>query len=168
MWFPDSEPQEHLQGMTTIAQQVQELERLSPAELAHRYQTLLGKPPRVRNAAWLRRQVAWHLQAQQLGGLTDRAKSRLDELIAGIDLPLAAPHRPNPAPKRVDHPKAPMVGTVLKRRWHDQEIIVEVREDGFAWDGVVYRSLSACAKAITGAAWNGKLFFGLTQRRARA
>jgi hypothetical protein len=61
---------------------------------------------------------------------------------------------------------APMVGTVLVREWHDQRIEVRVLDDGFEWNGARYTSLSAVAKAITGAAWNGRLFFGLTTRRS--
>ena len=38
----------------------------------------------------------------------------------------------------------------------------------FEYAGVLYKSLSACVKAITGANWNGKLFFGLTTRRTGA
>ena len=33
---------------------------------------------------------------------------------------------------------------------------------GFEYDGQVYRSLSAVAKAVTGSHWNGHLFFSLT------
>jgi hypothetical protein len=42
---------------------------------------------------------------------------------------------------------------------------VRVLENGFEWNGVVYRSLSAVAKAVTGTHWNGKLFFGLAKRK---
>ena len=36
------------------------------------------------------------------------------------------------------------------------------REDGnFEYGGLVYTSLSAVARAITGSRWNGKLFFGV-------
>ena len=34
-------------------------------------------------------------------------------------------------------------------------------DDGYAWNGGVYRSLSQVAKAITGTNWNGHRFFGL-------
>jgi hypothetical protein len=152
--------------MSTIPQQLQELQALSPAELARRYEALFGKPPRVRNKAWLFRQCAFRLQELAFGGLGDRARNRLDELKTQITLPVAAATpRPRPAPVRAEA-KAPLVGTVLMREWRGQQIQVEVRENGFEWSGVVYRSLSACAKAITGAAWNGKLFFGLTSRRS--
>ena len=41
----------------------------------------------------------------------------------------------------------------------------DVLDEGFEYDGVVYRSLSAVATAITGSHWNGKLFFGITKRK---
>ena len=34
-------------------------------------------------------------------------------------------------------------------------------EDGFAWNGTTYRSLSQVARAITGTRWNGRRFFGV-------
>jgi len=153
--------------MSTISQQIQELQHLTAAELADRYEDLLGQPPRVRNKAFLRRRVAWKLQEREFGGLSDRTKMRLDELISQIDVPLGDPGPRRPKPRRKDA-RAPLVGTTLTRIWHDQEIRVEVREDGFEWDGTLYRSLSAVAKAITGSNWNGRLFFGLTKRRAKA
>ena len=58
----------------------------------------------------------------------------------------------------------PRPGTVLQREWHGHQIRVEVLPDGFVWNGDSYGSLSAVARAITGARWNGRLFFGLTGR----
>ena len=41
-------------------------------------------------------------------------------------------------------------------------------EQGFAWDGKTYRSLSQVARAITGGHWNGPRFFGLTGSKSMA
>ena len=41
---------------------------------------------------------------------------------------------------------------------------VVVEQDGFAWNGATYESLSAVARAITGTNWNGPRFFGLRDR----
>jgi hypothetical protein len=43
-----------------------------------------------------------------------------------------------------------------------------VLEEGFAWDGKTYYSLSRIARAITGGHWNGPRFFGLTGSKAMA
>ncbi len=153
--------------MKTIAQQITELQSLAPKQLAERYAALFGRAPRNRNKAWLFRQCAFRLQEQQLGGLSDRAKIRLAELMATIDLPIAAttPPRPHAKPAARGDTNTPVVGTVLVREWRDQRIEVHVVDDGFTWNGTTYTSLSAVAKAITGAAWNGRLFFGLTTRK---
>jgi len=46
---------------------------------------------------------------------------------------------------------------------------VIVVDDGFAWNGATYASLSALAFAITGTKWNGHRFFGVRRRdRVRA
>ena len=150
--------------MNTIAQQVSELQRFSPAELAERYAELFGKPPRVRNKAFLQRQVAWKLQERALGGLSTHARARLDELISKLDVRLAPPEpRARPAATK-DAPRGPLAGTTLVREWRGEQIRVEVREDGFEWRGTMFRSLSGAARAITGTTWNGRLFFGLTRR----
>jgi Protein of unknown function (DUF2924) len=55
-------------------------------------------------------------------------------------------------------------GTRLVRDWHGLGHTVIVLDDGFEYDGKHWRSLTAIAKAITGTAWNGPRFFGLTGR----
>ena len=40
-----------------------------------------------------------------------------------------------------------------------------VLNDGFAWNGTTYGSLSRVAKAIAGTSWNGHRFFGLKAGR---
>jgi hypothetical protein len=50
---------------------------------------------------------------------------------------------------------------VLRRKFQEEAVSVEVLEKGFQYDGVVYRSLSAVARKITGTQWNGFAFFAL-------
>ena len=42
-----------------------------------------------------------------------------------------------------------------------------VLDEGFAWNGKTYGSLSQIAKAMTGTSWNGHRFFGLRQGPAK-
>jgi hypothetical protein len=49
----------------------------------------------------------------------------------------------------------------LRRVFNDWTIEVDVRQDGFAWGGKVWPSLSAIARAVTGTRRNGYEFFEL-------
>jgi hypothetical protein len=55
-------------------------------------------------------------------------------------------------------------GTVLTREWNGQAHRVMALDEGFAWNGKTYDSLSKIAFAITGTRWNGPRFFGLARR----
>ena len=53
-------------------------------------------------------------------------------------------------------------GARLVRFWKGERYEAVVRDDGrYEYDGEIYSSLSAVAKAITGMHWNGCLFFGV-------
>jgi hypothetical protein len=43
-----------------------------------------------------------------------------------------------------------------------------VRTDGFEYDGRIHRSLSAIAREVTGAKWNGFLFFNIAPLNGKA
>ncbi len=65
-------------------------------------------------------------------------------------------------------PRLPSPGTVITRTYRGRELRLLVLSDGFELDGVHYRSLSEAARAATGSRWNGRLFFGLTERKRRS
>jgi len=52
-------------------------------------------------------------------------------------------------------------GARLLRDWNGRTHAVDVTQDGYLYDGITYRSLSAIARRITGAHWSGPRFFGL-------
>ncbi|WP_281411524.1 DUF2924 domain-containing protein [Enterovirga aerilata] len=55
-------------------------------------------------------------------------------------------------------------GTLLVREWEGTLHRVMVLEEGYAWNGQSFESLSKAARAITGTNWNGPRFFGLRQK----
>jgi hypothetical protein len=55
------------------------------------------------------------------------------------------------------------VGALLVRELKGQLERVMILEEGFAWNGQTFDSLSQIAKAMTGTNWNGHRFFGLRQ-----
>ena len=54
-------------------------------------------------------------------------------------------------------------GALLVREWNGKLERVMILEEGFAWNGQTFGSLSQIAKAMTGTNWNGHRFFGLRQ-----
>jgi hypothetical protein len=152
-----------------LPEEVASLRRLAVAELLARYREVFAKEPRSKNHAFLWKRIAWKLEEERLGGLSQVARDRLEELIQKIEVPpegdggRGVQRRPRAAPP----PRDLSIGTTLTRVWHGQAVHATVVEGGFEYDGEVHRSLSAVAKAITGAHWNGRLFFGLIARKRR-
>lgn len=56
-----------------------------------------------------------------------------------------------------------VIGTKLIREFKGKKYSVTVMSDGYEFNGIRYKSLSAIANEITGTRWNGKKFFGLLQ-----
>jgi hypothetical protein len=59
-------------------------------------------------------------------------------------------------------------GALLVREWNGRLERVMILEEGFAWNGQTFGSLSQIAKAMTGTTWNGHRFFGLRQGKTSA
>ena len=55
--------------------------------------------------------------------------------------------------------RLPIPGTVVTKEYKDAMLEVKILERGFEYNGKVYKSLTAIAKEVTGAHWNGFLFF---------
>jgi hypothetical protein len=143
-------------------------------QLVALYEVVFGEPTGGRNKDWLVKRIAWRLQAEAEGGLSDRARQRAGELARDADLRTTAP-RSTPVSvsqmsrEQVVHvlndPRLPPPGTVLARICKGVELRVTVRTDGIEYAGTVYPSLSAAASAASGSHVNGYVFFKLTGGR---
>jgi Protein of unknown function (DUF2924) len=153
-----------------VALELAALRQSTVAELRRRFAELFGEPPRSSNKVWLVRRLAWRLQALAEGDLSERARRRAAELARDADLRLLPPRpsraipRPAPPPTsaRPVDPRLPRPGSVLTRRYKGNLLHVRVLEQGFAFEGRVFASVSAVAQAVTGSHCNGFAFFGLT------
>jgi Protein of unknown function (DUF2924) len=59
-------------------------------------------------------------------------------------------------------------GALLVREWNGRLERIMILEEGFAWNGQTFGSLSQIAKAMTGTNWNGHRFFGLRRGKTAA
>jgi Protein of unknown function (DUF2924) len=133
-----------------------ELDRLPKTrivDLRVRYRELFqADPPKAFGPDLLRRTIAHRIQERAFGGLSREHQRLLDQLIR------AAKAKPN---GRLELPRRIKPGSELVRTWNRRTHRVVVLEDGFAYEGRPYESLSEIASEITGTRWNGPRFFGL-------
>lgn len=145
------------------------LQRLTAGELRVRYAEVFGELPPTWNRVWMLKRIAWRLQALAEGGLSERAQRRAEELANDADLRMTPPRMKTDSaalertatvslPDKPDD-RLPPPGTILTRPYKGQTVQVQVLQSGFAYQGQVYPSLSAVAKAVTGSHCNGYLFF---------
>ena len=148
-----------------LTARIQALQQMTVAELREEWRRIMGEQPRSFNKAWIWRRLAWAIQAKEFGGLSGRAKQRLEELAVEAEtwMPLgkrAFQGSLSPLP-RVRDPRLPSPGAVITRQYRGQTIVVTILENGFEYEGRRFGSLTAVTKAITGSHWNGIEFFGL-------
>jgi Protein of unknown function (DUF2924) len=152
-----------------IEREVASLKAMTAAELRVRYAEVFGEPARSGHKIWLVKRIAWRLQALTEGDLSERARRRAAELANDADLRLYPPKSSLAVPankkstlsaERLDN-RLPPAGRTLSRLYKGRMLHVRVLPKGFEFEGVVYQSLSAVAKAITGSHTNGYLFFRL-------
>lgn len=151
------------------------LKQMTVAELRRKHIEAFGEPNGSGHKDYLVKRIAWRLQAQESGDLSERARRRAEQLANDANLRSTAPKHPtdDSAPgittraatfPPTDHdPRLPLPGSLLVRPYKGREIVVKVRPKGFEYEGEMYRSLSAVAKAVTGKHWNGYHFFKLRQ-----
>jgi hypothetical protein len=124
-----------------------ELAVLDRPALAKRWEAAFQVPaPRGCQATLLRHALAWHVQMQALrkgGSRQSRSATQALKRASTGSVVTLSP------------------GTRLLREWQGRTHHVTVVERGFEYDGKVWRSLSGIARAITGTAWSGPVFFGL-------
>jgi hypothetical protein len=148
-----------------VAREAAALQRLTVPQLRQRYAEVYNETTNAGNRVWLVKRILWRLQALAEGDLSERARQRAQELANDADLrlnppatlTLPVPAIPSPRPQSDD--RLPPPGTILARPYKGRTLQVQVLTDGFAFEGSVYPSLSAVAKAATGSHCNGYLFF---------
>lgn len=136
-----------------IEAELDRLRSMRKTELRQRYRSLFkAEPPKAFGPDLLRRSIAYRIQEQAYGGLDAATRRLLNNLIA---------QQAKSRDGRIFIPRRIKPGAVLVREWKGQSHRVVVLEDGFAYEGKPYASLSEIARLITGARWNGPKFFGL-------
>ena len=150
------------EGHRGIGDLVNSIPALTRGELLVRWQEHYGTlPHKLISTRLLVMAVAYALQAEQHGGLPKRTPKELLRIADSAGAPDAQRTLTTKILGRGSDAR-PRSGTRFVREWNGKSHVVEVVENGFAWQGQTYRSLSAIATLITGTRWSGPRFFGMT------
>jgi Protein of unknown function (DUF2924) len=144
----------------TVLAKVAVLKTARTIDLKQQWRELFGTEPPPYNRRFLESRLAYRIQELAYGGLKPETLERLAAIAEDLDGGDPDRRRRRAAQDR------PIAGTRLIREWQGVEHCVTVRDDGFEYQGRLYKSLSAVARAITGTRWNGLIFFGLKNHRA--
>jgi len=155
---------------TSMWREIDGMRHQTVGQFKAKYREMFGNESRSNHKQFLVRRIAWRLQANAEGSLSERARQRAADLAEEAELRIRAPESflrqlSGPAGKPRCDPRLPPPGTWLTREFRGQRIAVEVLEKGFLYQERVYKSLSALATHLTGSHWNGFAFFGLERRR---
>lgn len=131
------------------------LEELSPEVMKNEWARRYGAPAPNISPDLLRLGLGYRLQEERLGRLSRETRSLLRQVARTADT----------GETNITPPRKLTPGTRLVRDWHGVGHTVTVLDNGFEYDGKLWRSLTAIAKAITGTHWNGPRFFGLAGRK---
>jgi Protein of unknown function (DUF2924) len=154
-----------------VCGEIEALERLSLDELRLRWRNQWGRlAPAHLTRALLFRLMAYRVQAEAFGDLDRQTAAMLNKMArdaaghpaaqadgeadASSASAISASKAERSGPPRVLKP-----GAIMTREWRGRIERVMALEDGFAWNGNSYASLSGVALAITGVKWSGHRFF---------
>lgn len=156
-----------------IAAEIARLQNMTVTSLAEKFETLIGEKFRSRNKRYLIRRIAWRLQANAEGGLSERALKRDAELALDSEVRVTPPKHSKSsqaiivaaASTPVRDSRLPPNGSFLYREYKGKPIRELVMEDAFEYEGQVFQTLTAMANAITGSHVNGFQFLKLGNKK---
>jgi hypothetical protein len=136
-----------------LEREIDRLADLPRPDLLARWEEIFKEPPpKGLSPRLLRYAIAYELQVKHYGGLSAKQLRCISTIES------------KPKDKTIGKAQRLCPGTRLIREWNGKSHVVEVMEKGFLWNGDPYRSLSAIARAITGARWSGPRFFDIRNK----
>lgn len=133
---------------TGVRTQLFQLQSMDMDDLSHKWRELFHTEPPDYGAVFMRRRLAYRIQELVYGGLSEETKER----IGAIDTKISRKSN------------CLRSGTRIVREYHNRKHEVIVRENGYEYEGMLYSSLSAVARKISGYNRNGYTFFGLENK----
>ena len=137
-----------------ILKRITKLQKQSEKELLKVWRTMFEGDPEIMSRKYMIGKLAYKIQELAYGGLDAETENKIKNCAKEV-----AKEKTVTAKKSQKF--SPMVGTKITKKYNDRMLEVMVVNDGFSYEGTVYKSLSAIATQITGTKWNGLKFFNV-------
>ncbi|MCS6954499.1 MAG: DUF2924 domain-containing protein [Bryobacteraceae bacterium] len=122
---------------TEIREEIEGLRSLTTRQLKQKYREVFGEESRSNHKQFLFRRIAWRIQANAWGGLSERARQRALKIADDADLRIRAPKNFLREPldngrttetrlKPSLDPRSPSPGTPLIRHYQSKDILVHM------------------------------------------
>lgn len=133
------------------------LKGLSKEELQEKwFKFFKSAAPNHLNKPYLIRQIAWCMEFKTLPKETQKI---IDKLVFQYTKTKTVKVHDMKRAKKFDVKP----GTKFVREYKSVKHEVTVVEEGYSYNGKIYKSITAVARVITGTGWNGKRFFGVAK-----
>lgn len=138
--------------MNNKLRRTQIIKQMAPETLKARWGELWGiSVPVHLSRPMLEKSLLFKMQERNGEVLSMIQQNRLENLIKTYQR----------SPNSIKRAASLKPGTRLVRTWKGKSYSVIVQDEGFAYQGEIFNSLSKIASCITGTRWNGWVFFGL-------
>ena len=141
----------------SVLRQLATLNSMTLEQLREKWLDLYDCDPPPYKRQFLIKRLAYRIQELFYGGLSEAAKAHLGQVALADPVARVDGRASDNSQRQADI----LPGTRFVRTWKGRRYEVLACENGFEYDGRIFRSLSAVAREITGTRWNGRLFFGL-------
>jgi hypothetical protein len=136
-----------------VEAEIDRIQSLRPEEVRALWrETFMREVPKALTRDLLVRTLCWLIQEKAFGGHSPAMLKLLGSYAKG---------------KPVDRLRYLKPGAEIVREYRGERHTVVIGGEGFSWRGKTYPSLTAIAREITGANWNGPRFFGLREEGTR-
>lgn len=143
----------------SVLQEVVALHQAPMRALQERFKALFGEERPPANREFLIRRIAFKIQENAFGGLSEEARKRVEELKEELNPLKDLGCRKVTIGKVRAARQALLPGTVIRKEYKNAPFEVRVLDKGFEFQGKPYRTLTKVAEVITGVHQSGYVFF---------
>lgn len=140
----------------SVVKRILKLQTMTIQELDKVWCTMFTHKPEIASRKYMVAKLACKIQEQVYGALDSETENKIKTCAK------KATGKTTSADKTT-RKFCPMIGTMITKKYHDKIHEVMVVNEGFSYEGMVYKSLSAIATKITGTKWNGLKFFNVSK-----